>query len=147
MKAKGKSRRRKASGISLVMIWTVGTLFFGLVLILASIPLVSKPAQRATGEDTVDTSGITVNVSASLADDRTLTVFIRSPVDRADIIDPRVKIEMPGHQMTVDADVLSAGPGAFQASAMLPMAGQWEVQVSIGDDVIRLPVDANPAGP
>ena len=49
--------------------------------------------------------------------------------------------------MTVDADVLSAGPGAFQASAMLPMAGQWEVQVSIGDDVIRLPVDANPAGP
>ncbi|AEQ53861.1 YtkA-like [Pelagibacterium halotolerans] len=128
------------------MVWTVGTLFFGLVLILASIPLVFKPAQRTPSVATLDTSGITVNVSASLADDRTLTVFIRLPVDRADIIDPRVQIVMTGHQMTVPANVLSAGPGAYQASAMLPMAGQWEVQVGIGDEIVRLPVDANPAG-
>lgn len=128
------------------MDWTVGTLSFGLVLILASIPPVSRPTQHAPGAATVDVSGITVNVSVSLANDRTLTVFIRMPVDRPDIIDPRVEVVMPGHQMSVRANVLSAGPGAVQASTVLPMVGQWELQISIGDDVIKLPVNANQTG-
>lgn len=142
MKGKKKFRRRRPCRLSLVMSWTAGTAFLGILLIFASIPLVTKPVQRAPAAASSDASGVPINVSASLGDDGMLTVFIGLPVDRADIIDPQVEVVMPAHQMSVRANVLSAGPRAFQARAKLPMAGQWEVRVSIGRDWIKLPVEA-----
>jgi len=120
------------------MIMTAGMTFLGLVLMLASIPWITEPGRVSVPISNVEPATSTINAVASLGEDGALTVFIGVSVDRGSTADPVVEIVMPAHQMSAPVNLISAGPGAFEARTILPMVGDWEVRIHSGSELTRL---------
>jgi hypothetical protein len=57
-------------------------------------------------------------------------------------IEPRVTLDMVDHAMDeVAPTVRRSAPGAFTATAWLPMAGRWRLSIALPDDSIAFVVD------
>ncbi|MEO1985206.1 MULTISPECIES: FixH family protein [Martelella] len=134
MKLHDQRHRRRRYSFPSVAIWTAGALFLGLVLMLASIPWIARIPPGSGGLSAPITDNMSFDVSASINSSGILTVFIDVPIGHEESPEPDVQVNMPAHQMSVPVEILSAGPGAYQASAILPMAGIWEVRIRFADE-------------
>ncbi|WMT86532.1 FixH family protein [Pelagibacterium sp. 26DY04] len=138
MKLRNESHRRRRYTFPSVAIWTAGALFLGLVLMLASIPWIARIPPGSGGMSAADADDMSFDASASINGSGVLTVFIDVPIGQQEPPEPDVQVNMPAHQMSVPVEILSAGPGAYQASAILPMPGTWEVRIQFADEFGQL---------
>lgn len=100
-------------------------------MMLASIPWIARVPPGANAGGAAD--GISFDASAIIGGNGALTVFIAVPTGDSGL-DPDVDVFMSAHRMSVPVEILSAGPGAYQARAILPMPGVWEVRIRFADE-------------
>ncbi len=131
MKLRRDGYRRSRHSFSTVAIWTAGAVFVGLILMLASIPWIAQVPPGANAGGAADV--ISFEASAIVGASGALTVFIAVPTGHSGL-GPDVDVFMPAHRMSVPVEILSAGPGAYQARAILPMPGAWEVRIRFADE-------------